>query len=92
MKSIKIAIAALVAAMIPAFGFIATGNPDCFCLTVVLFCIGLLCWIDYEMSLADKEIDMQIEEWNVKQEREKEIIMTKTAIRRELIDQWEKIS
>lgn len=92
MKSIKFAIAALVAAMIPAFGYIATGNPECFCFAVILFCVGLLCWIDAEMQLADKEIDMQIEEWAVKQEREKEIIMTKTAIRRELVEQWEKIS
>lgn len=76
------------------FGIIycCTGIEKCFLSSAVAMIAALISWIMYEMDLADQEIEMQIEEWMLEQEREHEVLITKTAIRRELIKIWEEIA
>lgn len=72
--------------------YILTGIEKCFLSAAVAMIAALISWILYEMDLADQEIEMQIEEWMLEQEQEHEVLITKTAIRRELIKVWEEIA
>lgn len=72
--------------------FLATGSAAAFAVTIALVMIGTVMFIVNEIELANRELDMQIEEWNIRQEREAELLVTKTAIRRELIRVWEEIA
>lgn len=72
--------------------YLCTGIEKCFLSAAVALIAAFISWILYEMDLADQEIEMQIEEWMIEQEQEHEVLITKTAIRRELIKVWEEIA
>lgn len=82
----------LIAAVGFGLAFLKNGDPDWLFRMIGLLVFALALWLDYELHLADQEIEMQIQEWQIKQEREHEVLITKTAIRRELIKTWEKIA
>ncbi|MBE6825876.1 MAG: hypothetical protein E7511_03200 [Ruminococcus sp.] len=75
-------------ACIPAVHFLMTSSPDSFCWACVLGVITLAAWIDYELYLADRVTDMQLREWQLKQDRRAEVLVTMTALRRELMRAW----
>ena len=75
-------------ACIPAAHFLVTSSPDSFGWACVLGVITLAAWIDYELYLADRVTDMQLREWQLKQDRRAEVLVTKTALRRELMRAW----
>ena len=79
--------------LLPAVHFLATGNPDSFCAAFCLAVLGLALWLAYEMELHARELDRQLDEWELEQKREQAftIMMNKRVIRRELISEWEKI-
>lgn len=81
-----------VVGVIAGIAFLFTGMEKLFLTCFICMMAALVSWIEYEMELADKEIEMQIEEWNIQQEREHEVLVTKSAIRRELIKTWEEIA
>lgn len=72
--------------------YLCTSWDKAFLMCFVCMMAALVCWIEYEMDLADQDIEMQIEEWMIEQEQEREMLITKTAIRRELIKVWEDIA
>lgn len=84
--------AILAAVLASGLRFLATGSAVAFAVTIVLVIVGVVMFIEYEIELANRELDMRIEEWNIQQKCEAEIMMTKTAIRRELIRTWEEIA
>lgn len=86
-----LAVSAMIAAA-AGFVYLCTGLTKVFMVCAVAMIAALISWIMYEMELADQEIEMQIEEWMLEQEREHEVLITKTAIRRELIKVWEEIA
>lgn len=86
-----LAVSAMIAAA-AGFVYLCTGWTKVFMVCAVAMIAALISWIMYEMELADQEIEMQIEEWMLEQEREHEVLITKTAIRRELIKVWEEIA
>lgn len=71
--------------------YLCTGIEKCFLSAAVAMIAALISWILYELDLADHEIEMRIEEWMIEQEQDHEVLITKTAIRRELIKVWEEI-
>lgn len=75
-------------ACIPAAHFLETGNPDSFCWACVLSVLTLAAWLDHELELAAKVTDMELEEWQLEQDRRAEVLVTKTALRRELMRAW----
>lgn len=86
-----LAVSAMIAAA-AGFVYLCTGLTKVFMVCAVAMIAALISWIMYEMELADQEIEMQIEEWMIEQEQEREVLITKTAIRRELIKVWEEIA
>ncbi|MBE6826362.1 MAG: hypothetical protein E7511_05715 [Ruminococcus sp.] len=75
-------------ACIPAVHFLVTSSPDSFCLTCILALIAFALWLDHELYLADRVTDMQLREWQLEQDRRAEVLVTKTALRRELMRAW----
>ena len=88
----RILFLALAAPMIPALHFLVTGSGDSFCAAIILDTIALALWADYELHLKNEEMEYYIREWGLEEERkarkESELLLTKTAIRRELVKQW----
>lgn len=88
----RILFLALAAPMIPALHFLVTGSGDSFCAAIILGAIALALWADYELHLKNEEMEYYIREWGLEEARksreECELLVTRTAIRRELVKQW----
>ncbi len=80
-------------ALLPAVHFLETGNPDSFYVAFVLVVFSVALWMGYEMELHARELDRQLDSWELEQKREQafQIILNKRIVRRELISEWEKI-
>ena len=78
--------------------YLCTGIEKCFLSAAVAMVAALVCWIGYEMDLADQEIEMHYREWGLENKQDgMKMILTTTSIERaqkmreELIEMWKEI-
>lgn len=79
--------------------YLCTGIEKCFLSAAVAMIAALICWILYEMDLADQEIEMHYREWELENKQGgMKLILTTTSIERaqkmreDLIEMWKEIA
>lgn len=93
-----LAVSAMIAAA-AGFVYLCTGITKVFMVCAVAMMAALVCWIEYEMDLADQEIEMHYREWGLENQQDgMKLILTTTSIERvqkmreDLIEMWKEIT
>lgn len=79
--------------------YLCTSWGQAFLACFVCMMAALVCWIEYEMDLADQEIEMHYKEWELENQPDgMKLILTTTSIERaqkmreDLIETWKEIA
>lgn len=81
--------------------YLCTGIEKCFLSAAVAMIAALSSWIEYEMDLAEQEIEMHYREWKLENQNQQDgmkLILTTTSIERvqkmreDLIEMWKEIA